>query len=149
DSIIKDKHHLLVVPTGTLTALPFHLLVTERPAVAVPKLEDMPTYRNAAWLIKRQAVSVLPSVESLEALRAFARTSTPPRTMPGFGDRVFPPQLPTPHPPAPGGQRGRPPRPAKTRGYADYWRGAGVDRSKLAEALPELPDTADELKDVA
>jgi CHAT domain-containing protein len=109
----------------------------------------MPTYRNAAWLIKRQAVSVLPSVESLEALRAFARTSTAPRPMTGFGDPVFAPQLPTPQTPAPGGQRSRPTRPAKTRGYADYWRGAGVDRSKLAEALPELPDTADELKDVA
>jgi CHAT domain-containing protein len=145
ESIVKSKRHLLVVPTGALTALPFHLLVTERPAIAVPRLEDMPTYRNAAWLIKRQAVSVLPSVESLQALRAFARTSNAGRPMTGFGDPVFGPQDPKPAP----GQRGRPTRPAKTRGYADYWRGAGVDRSRLAEALPELPDTADELKAVA
>jgi CHAT domain-containing protein/tetratricopeptide (TPR) repeat protein len=145
EAVIKDKRHLLVVPTGSLTALPFHLLVTEQPAVAVPKLEDMPTYRNAAWLIKRQAVSVLPSVESLEALRAFARTSSASRPMTGYGDPVFGTQDPKPSP----AQRSRPTRPAKTRGYADYWRGAGVDRSKLAEALPELPDTADEIKEVA
>jgi CHAT domain-containing protein len=144
DSVIKNKRHLLVVPTGALTALPFHVLVTERPATPVPRLEDMPTYRNAAWLIKRQAVSVLPSVESLEALRAFARTSSATRPMTGFGDPVFGPDEPKAAP----GQRGQ--RPAKTtRAYTDYWRGAGVDRSKLAEALPELPDTAGELRAVA
>jgi CHAT domain-containing protein len=143
DSVIKNKRHLLVVPTGALTALPFHVLVTERPATPVPRLEDMPTYRNAAWLIKRQAISVLPSVESLEALRAFARTSSATRPMTGFGDPVFGPDEPKAAP----GQRGQ--RPGKTRAYTDYWRGAGVDRSKLAEALPELPDTAGELRAVA
>jgi CHAT domain-containing protein len=145
DDIIRDKHHLLVVPTGALTALPFHLLVTEQPAVAVPRLEDMPTYRNAAWLIKRQAVSVLPSVESLQALRAFARTSSAGRPMTGFGDPVFNTGEPKA---APAGQRGRPARSGKTRAYTDYWRGASVDRSRLSEAQ-SLPDTADELKAVA
>ena len=145
DPVIKNKPHLLVVPTGALTALPFHVLVTERPATAVPRLEDMPSYRNAAWLIKRQAVSVLPSVESLEALRAFARTSSATRPMTGFGDPVFGPGEVKPAP----GPRGQPARPVKTRAYTDYWRGAGVDRSKLAEALPALPDTASELKAVA
>ena len=68
--LVKDKHHLLVVPSGALTALPFHLLVTEKPAMAIPDKFD--GYRNAAWLLKRHAVSVLPSVTSLKALRAFA-----------------------------------------------------------------------------
>ena len=36
----QDKRHLIVVPSGALTALPFHLLVTEKPAVAVPQVED-------------------------------------------------------------------------------------------------------------
>jgi tetratricopeptide (TPR) repeat protein len=61
---IKDKRHLLVVPSGALTALPFHLLVTEKPAVAMPKIEtlrDLAAYREAAWLLKRHVVSVLPS----------------------------------------------------------------------------------------
>jgi CHAT domain-containing protein len=35
-----------------------------------------------------------------------------------------------------------------TRGYADYWQGAELDRAKLSE-VPEPPDTADELKAVA
>src|ERR1700712_400524 len=50
---------LLVVPAGALTALPFHLLVTEKPAAAIPDKFD--GYREAAWLLKRQAVSGLPS----------------------------------------------------------------------------------------
>lgn len=36
-----------------------------------------------------------------------------------------------------------------TVAYADFWRGAGVDRARLAQALPQLPDTADELNAVA
>ena len=28
DALVKDKGHLLVAPSGVLTALPFHLLVT-------------------------------------------------------------------------------------------------------------------------
>lgn len=56
---------------GFLTALPFQLLVTEKPAAAIP--ETFAGYRDAAWLLKRQAVSVLPSVSSLKSLQAFAR----------------------------------------------------------------------------
>ena len=41
------------------------------PAVDAPG--DLAAYRNAAWLLKRHAVSVLPSVASLKALRVFAR----------------------------------------------------------------------------
>jgi CHAT domain-containing protein len=36
-----------------------------------------------------------------------------------------------------------------TSAYTDFWRGAGVDRARLAAALPQLPDTADELNAVA
>ncbi len=57
DALLKDKKSLIVVPSGALTALPFHLLVTEAPPSARP--EGLAGYRDAAWLIKRQAVSVL------------------------------------------------------------------------------------------
>jgi CHAT domain-containing protein len=142
DDVIAAKRHLLAVPTGALTALPFHLLVTERPPVPAPALEDAASYRNAAWLIKRQAVSVLPSVESLQALRAFARASSAPLPMTGYGDPIFKSGEPSPAP-TQRGQQG------KTRAYTDYWRGASVDRSRLSQALPQLDDTADELKAVA
>ena len=89
EALVKDKRSLLVAPSGALTALPFHLLVTEKPAAAIPdKIEG---YRNAAWLLKRQAVSVLPSVSSLKALRGFARRDQAVKPMTGFGDPVFNP----------------------------------------------------------
>jgi hypothetical protein len=40
-------------------------------------------------------------------------------------------------------------RVAMTRGYGDFWQGAGIDRVKRARDLPSLLDTADELRAVA
>ena len=145
DPLIKDKNSLLVVPEGALTALPFHLLVTEKPAAAIP--EKMDGYRDAAWLIKRQAVSVLPSVASLKSLRAFARKDQGIKPMTGFGDPVFNPAQENN-----GAQRAATKsasRSVTSAAYTDFWQGAGVDRAKLAQALPALPDTADELNEVA
>ncbi len=150
ETLVKDKRGLLVVPSGALTALPFHLLVTEKPPAAIPETFD--GYREAAWLLKRQAVSVLPSVASLKALRVFARKEQGIKPMAGFGDPVFnPAQRDT------GDQRAATAseatksavRGVTSAAYTDFWQGAGVDRAMLAQALPELPDTADELKAVA
>ncbi|MEI6130375.1 MAG: CHAT domain-containing protein, partial [Planctomycetota bacterium] len=145
EALIKDKRHLLVVPSGALTALPFHLLVTEKPAIAVPEVKDIAAYRDAPWLLKRHAVAVLPSVASLKALRVLGRKDQGTKPLIGFGDPVFKDE-----PASSGAQRVAAKRTAaKTRAYSDYWRGAGVDRDKLAEALPRLEDTADELRAVA
>jgi CHAT domain-containing protein/tetratricopeptide (TPR) repeat protein len=145
DELIKGKM-LMVVPSGVLTALPFHLLVTEKPAAAKP--DNLDSYRDAAWLIKRQAVSVLPSVGSLKALRTFAsKSNTNVKPMIGFGDPAFDPNAPNP------GQAPTPnrsgPRSIVTRSYTDFWQGADVDRSALSRSLPQLPDTAVELRTVA
>jgi hypothetical protein len=81
-----------VVPSGALTALPFHLLVTDKPAVGIPSVKtfrDLAAYRDAQWLLKRHAVSVLPSVASLKALRVFARKEQSAKPLIGFGDPVF------------------------------------------------------------
>ncbi|MBR1208884.1 MULTISPECIES: CHAT domain-containing tetratricopeptide repeat protein [unclassified Bradyrhizobium] len=150
EELIKTKRHLLVVPSGALTALPFHLLVTEKPSVATPRLEGAVTaatftpYRDAAWLIKRQAATVLPSVSSLKALRVFARKDQASKPMIGFGDPVFNAEVE---------RNSAGPRTADARGvtrsYTAFWKGVSIDRGELAKALPRLPDTADELKRVA
>ena len=36
-----------------------------------------------------------------------------------------------------------------TAAYTDFWQGAGVDRTRLSQALAQLPDTADELNAIA
>ncbi|MDA9412731.1 CHAT domain-containing tetratricopeptide repeat protein [Bradyrhizobium sp. CCBAU 45384] len=146
EALIKDKRSLLMVPSGALTALPFHLLVTEPPQAAIP--DTLEGYRSAAWLLRRQAVSVLPSVVSLKSLRAFARKDEGVKPMTGFGDPVFNPAVG-----APSDRRAASGKVAArnlaTSAYTDFWRGAGVDRARLAQALPQLPDTADELDAVA
>jgi CHAT domain-containing protein len=132
---IKDARHVLVVPSGPLTSLPFHLLVTEKPATAIPQLKDIGSYRDAAWLIRRQAVSVLPALASLKALRQVSRREPGARPLVGFGDPVFDPA-----------ERARV-LAARTRVAVS--RGASIDHAKLARSLPSLLDTADELKAVA
>jgi CHAT domain-containing protein/Tfp pilus assembly protein PilF len=140
EAVVKDKRSLLIAPSGALTALPFHLLVTEKPAAAIP--EKLEGYRDAAWLLKRQAVSVLPSVASLKALRGFARRDQAVKPMTGFGDPLF-------NPADAGGEKRTASRSLTSVAYTDFWRGAGVDRKMLAAALSQLPDTADELNAVA
>jgi CHAT domain len=66
EKLIEGKQ-LLIVPSGALTSLPFQVLVTETPAEALPK--DYAGYRGVAWLGRRQPLSVLPSVASLNLLR--------------------------------------------------------------------------------
>jgi CHAT domain-containing protein/tetratricopeptide (TPR) repeat protein len=151
EALVKDKRSLLVVPSGALTALPFHLLVTEKPAQAIP--EKIEGYRQAAWLLKRQAVSVLPSVTSLKALRSFARRDQDIKKlgikpMIGFGDPLFNPMQDNSGDKRAAGTKTAA-RSVTSAAYTDFWQGAGVDRGKLAQALPQLPDTADELNAVA
>jgi hypothetical protein len=103
-------------------------------------------YRDAAWLVKRHAVTVLPSVANLNALRVSARNDPGTKPMIGFGDPVFARDQTA----ARAGQRTSTVKiAARTRAYSEYWQGASVNRAKLAEALAPLPDSAEELKAVA
>jgi CHAT domain-containing protein len=65
--------------------------------------------------------------------------------MVGFADPLFNPDAPR------ADTRKLSPATSKvaTRSFADFWKGAGVDRSVIAQALAQLPDTADEVKVVA
>jgi CHAT domain-containing protein/tetratricopeptide (TPR) repeat protein len=146
EELVKGKPHLLIAPSGPLTSLPFHVLVTTKPATPTPTREEIGLYREADWLIKRQAVTVLPSVASLQALRVFAHSARAPKPMVGFGDPVFDPAE---RARAIARQRGES-RTASVgaRSYSEFWQGAGVDRNRLAQSLPSLLDTADELKAV-
>lgn len=149
--LVRDKQNLLFVPSGPLTALPFHLLITEKPALVLPQDParragaEAERYRDAAWLIRKHAVTVLPSVASLRSLRMQAGTEPAAKPLVGFGDPVFGGDDKAE--PAPDQARGR--SRSITRAYSEFWRGAGVDRGKLSEALPRLEETAVELKAIA
>ncbi|MGH6834344.1 MAG: tetratricopeptide repeat protein [Methylocella sp.] len=147
DALIKDKSHLLIVPTGPLTALPFHLLVTQKPAGPAPDASAFAPYRDAAFLVKRQAITVLPSVPSLKALRFSAREGQAAKILIGFGDPVFRAEENVAFDGSKEGGRIQVAS-RSTRSYADYWQGVELDRARLAD-VPPLPDTADELRAVA
>ena len=80
EDLIAGKE-LLVVPSGALTQLPFSVLVTSPPSGG--------NDRAARWLVRDHAVSVLPAVSSLKALRATAHASSATRPMVGFGNPVL------------------------------------------------------------
>ncbi|QPF93409.1 CHAT domain-containing tetratricopeptide repeat protein [Bradyrhizobium commune] len=133
---IAGKPKLLVVPADALTSLPFHVLVTKKPD---PALAADERYRQAAWLLNERAITVLPSVPSLRALRRLARESHATKPFIGFGDPVF--QRTSPDKPAGTGRNVRP--------YQDYYQGSTVDLERLRTGLPALPETAGELQAVA
>jgi CHAT domain-containing protein/tetratricopeptide (TPR) repeat protein len=68
EDLIQGKH-LLIVPSGALTQLPFQVLVTAPPEPGKP----------TAWLAREHALTVLPSVASLDALRARPQAAAPGR----------------------------------------------------------------------
>ena len=129
---IAGKPKLLIAPAGALTSLPFQVLVTKKPDAA-----SADRYRQAAWLLNERAITVLPSVPSLRALRSLARDSRAQKPFIGFGDPVF--QR------SPGDKRpGRNVQP-----YQNYYEGSAVDLERLRTGLPALPETAGELRAVA
>ena len=81
EDFIKGKQ-ILIVPSGPLTQLPFQVLVTAPPAAK----GDV---RSAAWLIRDHALTVLPAVSSLKALRRVARRSAAQKLMIGFGNPLL------------------------------------------------------------
>jgi CHAT domain-containing protein/tetratricopeptide (TPR) repeat protein len=86
EDLIKDKR-LLIVPSGPLTQLPFDVLVTEPAKAALPS--SFIDYRDVAWLVRRHAITILPAVSSLKALRELAKESHAREPYVGFGDPLL------------------------------------------------------------
>lgn len=136
-SVIEGKRHLIVVPTGPLTSLPFQVLVTRPPpAGAVPASPEV--LRDTAWLIKSHALSVLPSVQSLSALRKLAPGGQAPNPFFGMGDPVLQ-----------GGDATEQQRSARRapKTPARFYRSGLADVRAVRELAP-LPDTAEELRTI-
>ena len=128
--LLVGVHHVLIVPDGALQSLPVGVLVTKPPAHDPQKLEE---HRDLAWFARDYAVTVLPAVSTLRALRQFAIASKAAAPFIGIGDPVLK-----------GGA-------GETRGAANFatlLHGNMADVDKL-RALPPLPETAEELRTVA
>lgn len=135
--VFAGKRHLIVVPTGPLTSLPLQVLVTQPPVAGTTPAE---TLRNAAWLIKQHAMSVLPSVPSLGSLRKLASSTAARQPFFGVGDPV----LEGPDP----AHREHGKRRRSAAVLARFYRNGLADVRAVRELTP-LPDTADELRAIA
>ena len=66
EHVLSDASHVFVVADGPLAALPLSVLVTDQPQGSDT---DPQALRDTAWLIKRYALTTLPSVSSLAIVR--------------------------------------------------------------------------------
>jgi CHAT domain-containing protein len=115
---------------STRPSLPPQVLVTSDPLGKALKDVD--------WLIRRHAVTILPSIASLKVLRGRTATSSAPKPLIGFADPVF-------------NKNQQPPvrRVATNVMVTKAVRGGVADVLNLVTALDPLPETADELQRVA
>ncbi len=73
--------HLITIPGGSLTSLPFGILVTE-PTAPIYDFD----YRGVSFVARDMATSLVPSVRSFADLRELIGESRAPRAFIGFGD---------------------------------------------------------------
>jgi CHAT domain-containing protein len=134
---------LLVVADGPLSQLPLALLPTAPVTRSGEPALVFSSYRDAPWLIRSHAITMLPSVASLGALRTLPPGNSGRLPFVGFGDPHFSVEQQPSH------ARGKNvPREAAltTRAVPVTLRASpkNLQASQLAK-LPPLPDTADEI----
>ena len=130
EPLLVGVRHLIVVPDGALQSLPLGILVTEPRAKPLTSPDE---YSDVAWLVKKYAITTLPAVNSLQALRAFAKGAPASEPFSGFGDPVLEGQ-------GVGERRA---------GIATFFaRGPVADVNEVRK-LEQLPETASELKAIA
>ena len=127
EACLRDKTHILLATDADFFALPWNALLME----AQPEDREF-QFRNASWLPKAYALSLLPSVQSLYQLRANLPPSRAHEKFLGIGDPDF---------------RGSD-RPTELA-LAPLYSSRGVANTAAIRDLPRLPESADELRVVA
>jgi CHAT domain-containing protein len=146
---------LLIVAPGPLGQLPFSVLPT---SLVTPGKESsvlFSQYRNVPWLIRQVALTRLPSVHSLITLRSLPVGETARKPFCAFGDPCFNQaqlaRLESENS-KPGSDRSSGGVNLSVRGIR-LMAGNYLDNQKLAsiqlESLNRLPDTAEELRNIA
>jgi CHAT domain-containing protein len=128
EQCLRDKSHILLATDPDFFSLPWNALL------AKPASDDREfRHRDAAWLPKSYALSLLPSVRSLHQLRATLPPSRAKRKFLGVGDPDF---------------KGAPDRSIELA-LAPLFVSRGVANREAIAALPRLPDSAEELRVIA
>ncbi|HLL27491.1 MAG TPA: CHAT domain-containing tetratricopeptide repeat protein [Xanthobacteraceae bacterium] len=125
---IAGKKRLSIVANGALTSIPFAVLVTADPSGK--------SLKDADWLIKSYAVTVIPSIYSLKTMRAQGSTSNAPKPMIAFADPVF----------SKAARKEAQAQQVALRSLPSLYQGAQIDIKSLGEMLPPLPGTRNEVQ---
>ena len=137
--VLEGADSLLVIADGALTSLPLSVLVTEPPE---GEDADPDALRSTAWLVKSYALTTLPAVSSLKALRLFQKRGEGTEPFKGFGSPALVGR-------AGAGSGGEVEVASRGVRSADlYFRGRYADVDAVRELEP-LPATADELRHMA
>jgi CHAT domain-containing protein/tetratricopeptide (TPR) repeat protein len=82
---------LLVVVSSALTSLPLHVLVAEKPAGREERvmIDKRTNLAKVAWLARRHAITVLPSLASLSPLRQLTKANAGKQPYLGFGNPLL------------------------------------------------------------
>ena len=129
EPLLSGVRHLFVVPDKALESLPLGVLLTKVPHTVKPKDSDYP---KLPWLAKKYALSTLPAVSSLRALRRFAKTEHQRDPFVGFGDPMLQ------------GSGGA----SRSLDLTDVYRG-DLANVQVLRRLSPLPETGTELKQMA
>lgn len=147
--LLDGAGHVFVVPDGALQSLPLGVLLTRKPG---GPLDSYARLGEAPWLARTHALSVLPSVSALRALRILAGRAGAPLPFRGIGDPLLKGHPGTDGPAATRAVHpvGRPAwqAPARNLRLAALYRGSIADLRALRE-VPALPETAGELNALA
>lgn len=150
----KPASELLVVVKGPMDQIPLAILPVE-PVSGVRKSSiKFDGYSDVPWLIRKAAISRLPSAASLRTLRRLPQGDARREAFAGFGDPIFNADLEGDAVSIVRRQATDPSgdRPVQVRGLRLSEKGR-LDNQAIAsvriENLKPLPDTADEVRDIA
>jgi len=151
----QDARSLLVVINGPLDQIPLSVLPTKKTKHVTSRAMLFDEYRYVPWLIHKVSITRLPSAAALQSLRTLPQPNPARESFAGFGDPIFSlAQLhETPVTPSVLSQPVMPPDDIAIRGARIIETGEELGQSDLPsvriEQLCRLPDTADEIRQIA
>jgi CHAT domain-containing protein len=96
------------------------------------------TLKDQDWLVRSYAITVLPTVTSLQILRQTSTTSAAKKPMIAFADPLFSKQA-----------RVDGAKQVSIRGITSFYNGTQIDVATVGEHLPQLPGTRTEVEAIA
>jgi len=140
--LIKDSRKLFLISDGALQSLPLSVLVTENSKLRIRKPAQ---HKKAAWLINNKALSNLPTVSALAILKQSKSVDEADKIFLGFGD----PYLKVSAGKTVNSKQAMQSEPSRSGLRSILGNSRAAVGIEVLSTMSELPDSADELKQIA